>query len=132
MLVTAKEAARLMGCHPETIRRWCRDGKIKSRSSYGRTSWFVDTAELKTKHKFLQANEPDTTYTRLKALRAQTRKSILEVAGEIGMDAGTYGKYERNKAVIPSKVIVKLALYYGVTTDYLLCMDLYENDIQNG
>lgn len=131
MLVTAKEAARLMGCHPATIRRWCRDGKIKSCSPYGKNLWFVDTAELQTKHLFLQANEPDATYTRLKALRAQTHKSIMEVAGEIRMDAGTYGKYERNKAVIPSKVIVKLALYYGVTTDYLLCMDLYENDIQN-
>lgn len=132
MLVTAKEAAHIMGCHPETIRRWCKDGKIKSHSYYGKNLWFVDTEELQTKHLFLQANEPDATYTRLKALRAQTRKSIMEVAGEIGMDAGTYGKYERNKAVIPSKVIVKLALYYGVTTDYLLCMDLYEEDIQNG
>ncbi len=132
MLVTAKEAARIMGCHPETIRRWCRDGKIKSRSSYGKNLWFVDTAELQTKHLFLQANEPDATYTRLKALRAKARKSILEVAGDLHMDAGTYGKYERNKAVIPSKVIVKLALYYGVTTDYLLCMDLYEKDVQNG
>ena len=132
MLVTAKEAARIMGCHPETIRRWCRDGKIKSSSSYGKNLWFVDTSELQTKHLFLQANEPDATYTRLKALRAKARKSILEVAGDLNMDAGTYGKYERNKAVIPSKVIVKLALYYGVTTDYLLCMDLYEKEVQNG
>lgn len=132
MLVSAKEAARLMGCHPETIRRWCKEGKIKSHAPYSKNFWFVDTEELQTKHLFLQANEPDTTYTRLKALRAQTRKSILEVAGEMGIDAGTYGKYERNKAVIPSKIIVKLALYYGVTTDYLLCMDQYKEEIQNG
>ncbi|MBO7366793.1 MAG: helix-turn-helix domain-containing protein [Bacteroidales bacterium] len=131
MLVTAKEAARLMGCHPATIRRWCRDGKIKSHSFYGKNLWFVDTAELQTKHLFLQANEPDATYTRLKALRAKAHKSILEVAGDLHMDTRTYRKYECNKVVIPSKVIVKLALYYGVTTDYLLCMDLHEKDIQN-
>ena len=132
MLLTAKEAAGIIGCNPETIRRWCRDGKIAARISNKKNGWLIDDSELEKKHRWYHLNEPDATHTRLKVLRCKIRRSIADVSGDIGIDPGTYRRYECNKAVIPSKVIVKLALYYGVTTDYLLCMDQYEEGIQNG
>ena len=133
MWITVREAANIMDCHPETIRRWCKSGKLEAkRSSNMRLGWRINDKDLRTKYLWYSVKAPDATYTRIKALRYQHHKSILDVANDNGIDAGTYSNYERGKRIIPSKIVVKLALYYGVTTDYLLCMDLYKEEIQNG
>lgn len=132
MWITVREAANIMDCHPETIRRWCKSGKLEAkRSSNMRLGWRINDKDLRTKYLWYSVKAPDATYTRIKALRYQHHKSILDIANDVGVDAGTYSNYERGKRIVPSKVIVKLALYYGVTTDYLLCMDLYKEGIQN-
>lgn len=59
---------------------------------------------------------------RLKLLRKQKNISQEEAAQCIGVSLSSYQKYERDKSnVTPSiDVILKLADFYGVTTDYLL------------
>lgn len=131
MWITVQEASNIMDCHPETIRRWCKTGKLKAKRNSKREGWLINDKDLRTKYLWYSVKAPDATYTRIKALRYQMHRSMADVANDTGIDVGTYSKYERGKQVIPSKAIVKLALYYGVTTDYLLCMDLHEKDIQN-
>lgn len=125
MLITVKNSADLLGCNPETIRRWCREGVVRARKP-GKT-WLVEQADILS-HCLFQRSDDDTTATRVKKLRQLNKRTITETAWDIEVDPGTYSMYEKGRKRIPSKVIVKLALYYNVTTDYLLCMDLYRRE----
>lgn len=60
--------------------------------------------------------------TKLKALRKQKGISQDEAAHCLGVSLSSYQKYEREKnSVTPSlEALLKLADFYGVTTDYLL------------
>lgn len=60
--------------------------------------------------------------SKLKQLRKQKGINQEEAAQLLGVSLSSYQKYEREKnSVTPSlEVLIKLADFYGVTTDYLL------------
>ncbi len=56
----------------------------------------------------------------IRALREDDDKKQKDIAAVIGVSQQTYGKYESGVYEIPNDVIVKLAEYYHVTTDYIM------------
>ena len=134
MLITAKEAATILHCHPETIRRWCRDGKIPYEySEIGKNGLLVDSddiyrSRLHAKGPSFHSNELYTMGDRLIYLRTRKQQSIVVASYYLHMDERQLSLIERNKKVPALRVLKKLARYYGVTTDYLLCMDLEEDN----
>lgn len=59
-------------------------------------------------------------YHRLKDLREDHDLAQKEIAAILGIDQRAYSIYETGKRDIPVRYLVKLADYYGVSTDYLL------------
>lgn len=57
---------------------------------------------------------------RLRELREEKGLSQETLAGKIKIEAKTYGKYEQGKNQLPSSIVVKLAEFYNVSTDYIL------------
>lgn len=57
---------------------------------------------------------------RLKELREDADKTITEIANVLGTSYQYYQKYEKGKHEIPTRHIKKLAVYYGVSADYIL------------
>lgn len=57
---------------------------------------------------------------RLSYLRKQNNKTQKEVASYIGVTRPAYTAYETGKRQPDNKILVKLATYFDVTTDYLL------------
>lgn len=133
MLITAKEAATILHCHPETIRRWCRDGKIPYEySEIRKNGLLVDSddihrSRLHAKGPSFHSKELYTMGDRLIYLRTKKQQSIVVASYYLHMDKRQLSLIERNKKVPAMRVLKKLARYYGVTTDYLLCMDLEED-----
>lgn len=127
MLLNTSEAAKYMGMTAETIRRWCRQGKVPLHPTKRKNGILVSTDDLDKFHPWNRCVEPDTIHGRIRYLRVKSRKSALTVAAEAGIDKEAYRRYESHKRAVPATVIVKLALYYGVQTDYLLCMDTYKD-----
>lgn len=56
----------------------------------------------------------------LKQLRKKRNYSAKEVADGCNMSLGVYQKYESGERGVGTPALVKLADFYGVTTDYLL------------
>lgn len=59
-------------------------------------------------------------YRRIKDLREDNDKTQTEVAAYLGMKQPQYYRYETGLRDIPSDILIKLAKYYNVTTDYIL------------
>ena len=59
-------------------------------------------------------------YNRLRQLREDKDMSQREIAKILDMSQTGYSQYEIGKNDIPTRVLIKLALYYGVSVDYLL------------
>lgn len=59
-------------------------------------------------------------YNRLRALREDKDLTQKQVAKILDMSQTGYSQYEIGKNDIPTKVLIKLALFYGVSVDYLL------------
>lgn len=57
---------------------------------------------------------------RLKELREDADKTITEIANVLGTSYQYYQKYEKGKHEIPTRHIKTLAVYYGVSADYIL------------
>ncbi|HBF7929134.1 TPA: helix-turn-helix domain-containing protein [Clostridioides difficile] len=57
---------------------------------------------------------------KLKYLRDLKKLTQKEVANSIGVTTSAYGFYEQGKRTPSPELIVKLAEYFNVTTDYLL------------
>lgn len=57
---------------------------------------------------------------RLKALRKEKRLYQEDVAKELGIPKTTYASYEQGKSEPSLETVAKLAVYFGVTSDYLL------------
>lgn len=57
---------------------------------------------------------------RIKDLREDHDKTQQEIATVLNMHRSVYRRYESGERETPSWVVVKLAQYYSVTTDYLL------------
>ena len=57
---------------------------------------------------------------RIRDLRDDHDKTQQEIADILNMHRSVYRRYESGELEAPAWVVVKLADYYGVSTDYLL------------
>ena len=58
-------------------------------------------------------------YKRLKDLREDNDKTQKEIADYLGMKQPQYSRYENGLRDIPSDILISLADYYNVSTDYI-------------
>lgn len=58
---------------------------------------------------------------RIRDLREDNDLKQKEIAEYLMCDQSLYSKYERNERPLPLDYAEKLADYYGVSVDYLLC-----------
>lgn len=61
-----------------------------------------------------------TKYKRIRDLREDNDLNQTQIATFLGMSQTGYSKYETGENDIPTTVLIKLADYYHVSTDYLL------------
>lgn len=59
-------------------------------------------------------------YQRIRDLREDHDLKQKEVAAVLGIDQRVYSNYETGKREIPTHLLIVLADYYNVTTDYIL------------
>lgn len=135
MLLTVNQASKYLGCNPETVRRWCREGLIDCEISCKRHGYRIDSEVIRrcrlhrrNKGGVLVDSEKDflTSGERLRELRRKFKKSIEAVCFDTGIDQYNLSKFERGKKRLSLKAVKTLAKYYGVSTDYILCMDVEE------
>ena len=62
----------------------------------------------------------DSYFPRLKDLREDNDLSQEQIAAYLGMKQPQYSRYERGLRDIPTDVLIKLALYYKTSADYIL------------
>ena len=62
----------------------------------------------------------DNYYPRLKDLREDHDLSQRAIADYLGMKQPQYSRYERGLRDIPTDVLIRLALFYKTSTDYIL------------
>ena len=65
---------------------------------------------------------------RLKELRDLRGWNMKKAAKELEIPYTTYVGYEKGDRGMDSEVLKRLANFYGVTVDYLLCNDEYATD----
>lgn len=59
-------------------------------------------------------------YKRLKDMREDNDKSQEQIANELKITRQQYGLYENGIREIPTEKVIKLAVFYKTSTDYLL------------
>lgn len=59
-------------------------------------------------------------YTRIRNLREDSDISQKRVANLLNVTQATYSRYENGTLQIPLDSLIKLALFYNTSTDYLL------------
>ncbi len=59
-------------------------------------------------------------FSRIRDLREDHDKTQREIAEYLFCDQSLYSKYERGIRPVPVEIIIKLALLYGTSTDYIL------------
>ena len=59
-------------------------------------------------------------YMKLKELREENNLTQIDVAKVLNIKQNTYSQYENEKRQLPIDVLIKLAKYYKVSTDYIL------------
>ena len=57
---------------------------------------------------------------RVKILRIKEKKTQKELANDLNVSRDCIVSWENQRTTIPQDKIIKLAAYFGVTTDYLL------------
>ena len=57
----------------------------------------------------------------IRDLREDHDKTQAEIAEVLGTSQTMYARYERGASELPIRHLIKLADYYGVSTDYILC-----------
>lgn len=62
----------------------------------------------------------DNYYPRLRDLREDHDLSQRQIADYLGMKQPQYNRYERGLRDVPTDVLIKLAVLYNTTTDYIL------------
>lgn len=62
----------------------------------------------------------DNYYPRLKDLREDRDLSQRKIAEYLGMKQPQYNRYERGLRDIPTDVLIRLAMLYKTSTDYIL------------
>ena len=60
---------------------------------------------------------------RLRELRTNKKLTQAQVAQYVGVTRGVISAYETDIRQPSYDILIRLALLYGVTTDYLLCME---------
>lgn len=60
------------------------------------------------------------TYENIELLRKEHQMTQQEVADVLGCNREVYRRYEKGTREMPASMIIKLAKYYLVSTDYLL------------
>ena len=58
---------------------------------------------------------------RIKDLREDNDLTQKQVAAVLMCDQSLYSKYERGERAVPVELIIKIAKFYDVTVDYILC-----------
>lgn len=76
---------------------------------------------------------------RIKLLRTKAKMNQKDLADKIDVSKSTIGMYEQNRRMPDTETVMKLAVSFGVSTDYLLGKNAPENpqkkelfDIVNG
>lgn len=59
-------------------------------------------------------------YLRIRDLREDADLNQTQVAHFLGMSQTGYSKYETGENDIPTQVLIKLAVFYQTSTDYIL------------
>ena len=59
-------------------------------------------------------------YQRIRDLREDWDLTQKQIAQILGMSQTGYSKYETGENDIPTQILIKLADFYGTSTDYLL------------
>lgn len=59
-------------------------------------------------------------FMRLKALREDLDIKQKDIAAYLHIKQNTYSQYENGQRQLPVDVLIMLARYYGVSTDYIL------------
>lgn len=59
-------------------------------------------------------------YMKLKDLREENNFTQNQIAEYLNIKQNTYSQYENEKRQLPIDVLIKLAKFYKVTTDYIL------------
>ncbi len=59
-------------------------------------------------------------FRRLRDLREDNDKKQVDIASYLEIAQTVYSRYERGFQTIPVEHLLKLADFYGVTTDYIL------------
>lgn len=62
---------------------------------------------------------------RLKELRSEMKLTQKEVADALGLNSVTYLHYEKSQREPPLSVLADMAVFFGVTVDYLLGLSDY-------
>ena len=62
----------------------------------------------------------DSYYPRLRDLREDRDLSQQQIAELLDMKQPQYCRYERGLRDIPTDILIRLARFYGTSTDYLL------------
>lgn len=61
-------------------------------------------------------------YPRIRSLREDHDLSQTQLANHLHISQSTYSRYESGALDIPTPILICLARFYGVTTDYLLSL----------
>ena len=59
-------------------------------------------------------------FPRIRDLREDNDKTQKEICEYLYCDQSLYSKYERGLRTVPVEIIIKLAHFYGTSTDYIL------------
>ena len=59
-------------------------------------------------------------YERIRELREDHDLRQVDIAKQLGMSQTGYSKYETGENDIPTSILIALADFYGVITDYIL------------
>lgn len=62
----------------------------------------------------------DNYYRRIRDLREDHDITQQEISDYLGMKQSQYSRYERGVRDVPTDILIKLAMYYKTTTDYIL------------
>lgn len=60
---------------------------------------------------------------RVQELRLQHHDLQADIADRLNVPVRTYASWEREERAMPSDIVVQIAQFYGVSTDYLLGME---------
>lgn len=121
--MTVSEYAEKCRVSTETVRRWCRAGKIKC-CIYSKKQGYRISSDPLTGNVI---NNPviEKMCSRVKELRQNLRMTQEELGSLLGVSNHVYSAYERGRQEMPATIIVSLADIFGISADYILGISDY-------